>query len=132
MVTHSSCSNTLYSCKETNIERKNPLKLLWEWDLTFRICIQPLLTSVTGSFVIRDLLFRWHKICVSFYCPLNLPLQSQFWQTWHKKSLQEKIPTSHEVSGDYTQNKPAWHCSITWFFLIKGNLCGLRKQTASL
>lgn len=66
------------------------------------------------------------------YCPLNFPVQSQFSQTWLKKTLKENIPTSHEISGDYTQNKLAQHCSRTWLFLNKGNLCGPLKQTESI
>lgn len=120
-----------------NCERKDPLKLLWEWDLTFYTCIHPTFSNHCNWWLCnqsRDFFCDMTYVLVFtvpwiFQCKVNSIKQGTKW------TPQEKLLTSHEVSGGCTGNKPTWHCSVTWLSflsLIKGNLCGLLKQTDSI
>lgn len=68
---HSAYSSTLYTCKEMNCERKDPLKLLWEWDLIFPTCTPSTFSNHCNSWLCnqsRDF-FLWHNVSITFLLP---------------------------------------------------------------
>lgn len=113
---HSAYSSTLYTCKEINCERKDPPKLLWEGGLIFPTCTPPTFSNHCNSWLCnqsRDF-FCDTTYLLSFYCSLNLPVQSQFWQTGRKMNSTGKAFTITWSFRSCTENKPAGHCSATW------------------
>lgn len=118
-----------------NCERKDTLKFLWEWDLIYHTCIHPTFSNHCNWWLCnqsRDF-FCDTTYVVSFYHPLYLPVQSQFWKTGNKmKSTGKASNIAWSFRRLYTEEAyVAVQCDTALLSLIKGNLCGLLKQRDS-
>lgn len=110
-----------------NCERMDPPKLLWEWELIFPTCTHPTFSNHCNWWLCnqsRDFFCDTTLVfTVTFPCKGRSDNQGTRW------TLQEKLLPSPEVSGAVQRTSLQGTAVRLGSPFIKGNLCGLLKQT---